>query len=56
MLGQAAASRRSTASEILLVRAQEWVDTWNKKDVARMRALHADDISGQKRLEGRSRS
>jgi ketosteroid isomerase-like protein len=46
-LGQASVSKKATLSDILIARAQEWVDTWNKKDVRRMRGLHAADVTGQ---------
>jgi ketosteroid isomerase-like protein len=45
--GQTSVSKKATLSDTLIARAQEWVDTWNNKDVRRMRALHAADVSGQ---------
>ena len=47
LVGQTRGSGTAPASDALLARAQEWVDTWNNKDVERMRRLHADDVSGQ---------
>lgn len=47
LLGQAPGSRKATLSDVLVARAQEWVDTWNNKDVGGMRRLHADDVAGQ---------
>ena len=44
---QGSRSNNAKLSEALIARAQEWVDTWNKNDVAGMRRLHADDVSGQ---------
>ncbi|HJP82059.1 MAG TPA: nuclear transport factor 2 family protein [Fimbriimonadaceae bacterium] len=32
---------------IILKRTNQWVDTWNQRDVKRMRALHAEDIESQ---------
>ena len=46
-IGQAAVSKKATLSDTLIARAQEWVDTWNNKDVKRMRGLHAADVTGQ---------
>ena len=45
--GQASATKKATLPDILIARAQEWVDTWNNKDVKRMRALHAADVADQ---------
>ena len=44
---QTSGSKTAPVSDTLVARAQEWVDTWNKKDVERMRRLHADDVSSQ---------
>lgn len=34
--------------DALLTRTQQWVDTWNAKDVDSMRRLHADDVVNQR--------
>ncbi|MEP6705436.1 MAG: nuclear transport factor 2 family protein [Acidobacteriota bacterium] len=47
VFGQAAGSRKATLPDMLLARAQLCGDTWNNKDVDRMRRLHADDVSIQ---------
>jgi uncharacterized protein (TIGR02246 family) len=47
LVGQAPRSSTASVSNTLVARAQEWVDTWNDKDVERMRRLHADDVSIQ---------
>lgn len=41
-----------SSPETLLARSQEWVDTWNVKDVERMRRLHADDVADQRYVIG----
>ena len=46
--GQSVDSSPSTVADTLLVRTQQWVDTWNKKDVEGMRALHAVDVHDQR--------
>lgn len=46
MLGQTA-GKRASVSEVLLARSNAWVETWNKKDVRRMRQLHAADLANQ---------
>jgi ketosteroid isomerase-like protein len=45
--GQASVSGKAALTDTLITRSQEWVDTWNKKDVKRMRALHAEDVADQ---------
>ena len=47
LVGQTPRSSTASTSDTLVARAQEWVDTWNNKDVERMRRLHADDASIQ---------
>lgn len=46
-VGQSSGSKTKSVQATLIARAQEWVDTWNDKDVKRMRQLHAADISSQ---------
>jgi ketosteroid isomerase-like protein len=46
-LAQSSPARESADRKILLARANEWTDTWNKRDLKRMRALHAPDIDRQ---------
>jgi uncharacterized protein (TIGR02246 family) len=45
LVGQAPRPTTTAVSVTLIGRAQEWVDTWNNKDVERMGRLHADDAS-----------
>jgi uncharacterized protein (TIGR02246 family) len=47
LVGQTRDARTAPVSDTLVALAQEWVDTWNNKDVERMRRLHADDVSIQ---------
>jgi len=47
LVAQTSVSKAAAVSDMLVARAQEWVNTWNNKDVERMRRLHADDVSGQ---------
>jgi hypothetical protein len=46
--GQSVHSSTSLVTDTLLVRTQQWVDTWNKKDVEGMRRLHAVDVRDQR--------
>lgn len=46
LIGQTA-GKKASVSDVLLARSNEWVETWNKKDVRRMRQLHAADLAGQ---------
>jgi len=48
LVGQTRGSSTAPVSDTLIARAHEWVDTWNYKDVERMRQLHADDVSIQR--------
>ena len=43
---------RLPVTDTLLVRTQQWVDAWNKKDVEGMRRLHAADVSDQRYVIG----
>jgi hypothetical protein len=45
---QRADSVGSPTADTLLVRTQQWVDTWNNKDVEGMRRLHAADVGRQR--------
>lgn len=45
LVGQAASSTTASISDTLLTRAQEWVDTWNDKDVKRMRVGYMPTMS-----------
>lgn len=46
--GQSVQPSTFPVTDTLLARTQQWVDTWNKKDVAGMRRLHAVDVEGQR--------
>ncbi len=46
--GQSIHANTYPVTDTLLVRTQQWVDTWNKKDVEGMRALHAVDVGDQR--------
>jgi hypothetical protein len=46
--GQSVQSSTSPVTDTLLVRTQQWVDTWNRKDVEAMRRLHAVDVRDQR--------
>lgn len=37
----------SPSSDRLIARSEEWVNTWNDRDVDKLRSLHAKDISSQ---------
>jgi ketosteroid isomerase-like protein len=37
----------SPLSDRLIAQSQEWVNTWNDRDVDKLRSLHAKDISAQ---------
>ena len=37
----------SSLSDRLIAKSQEWVNTWNDRDVNKLRSLHAKDISAQ---------
>jgi hypothetical protein len=45
---QSAHPSTSPVTDTLLARTQQWVDTWNKKDVEGMRRLHAVDVGDQR--------
>lgn len=47
-LAQVAETRATSSADTLLALSHEWVDTWNTKDVERMRRLHADDVADQR--------
>jgi len=46
-LGQTTTSKAASTQKALVAHAQEYVDTWNKKNVKRMRQLHAPDVASQ---------
>lgn len=45
-------SNTSPIADTLLVRTQQWVDTWNAQDVEAMRRLHAADVGDQRYVIG----
>ena len=45
-------SRTSSITDTLLVRTQQWIDTWNAQDVGGMRRLHAADVDDQRYVIG----
>ena len=47
-IAQQADSVVSPTGDTLLARTQQWVDTWNNKDLEGMRRLHAADLSRQR--------